>query len=428
MQIKITLKKYPSYYLWILLLGVLIFLTFNRHSKSGLYNYHAEIWADKAGYYIYLPATFIYSWNANALPDSIVEKTGFGFNVDEKGKIRTKYPVGVAEMQLPFFIATHYAVKIFASQRADGFSIFYHRMIDVAGVTYGFLGLIFLYLFLTLRFNKKVSLITAFVVFLGTNAFYYAIDETGMSHIYSFFLFSAFLYYFGRLDFQNTAVKDWLVLGIIAGLIVALRPINALFFPLVIVFNKTFTIHILLKDFKKIVVALTAFLLPLLPQFIYWKYVSGHWVIDSYEGEGFNFFRPELIKFWFSTHNGLFAYTPLWFFILVGLFLYREKDKKLSMRLLLWFFAISYVFSSWWSWMYGCGYGIRPMVEFLPVFSVGFAYLTAKILRLKYLKFLFFAVTGFLIYLSINGMYHFDGCWYAGEWDYKKLWDMFTHS
>ncbi len=422
------LKKRYIRFLLLLYFAVLLFLTFNRHSKSGVYNYHAEIWADKAGYYVYLPATFIYDWNGNALPDSITEKTGEGFSITPGGKIKTKYPVGVALMQLPFFCATHFGVKVFAPESADGFSIFYHRMIDVAGVTYGFLGFIFLYLFLNLRFNKTVSLITTFVLFVGTNVFYYAIDETGMSHIYSFFLFSVFLYYSGKLNIQNTTIKDWVILGIIAGLIVAIRPVNVLFLPITFIFNETVTVRGLIKEFKKIVFAAFAFLFPLLPQFVYWKYISGHWVMDSYEGESFNFLQPELMKFWFSTHNGLFAYTPLWFFILAGLFLYRKKDKKLSMALLICFFVISYVFSSWWSWNFGCGYGIRPMVEFIPVFSVGFAYLTAKILRLKYLKFLFFAVTGFLIYLSVNGMYHFDGCWYFGEWDYKKLWEMFTHS
>ena len=45
---------------------ITLFLTFNKHSKSGYYNYHSEIWADKAGYYVYLPAVFKFNFNPNA--------------------------------------------------------------------------------------------------------------------------------------------------------------------------------------------------------------------------------------------------------------------------------------------------------------------------------------------------------------------------
>src|SRR5680860_135802 len=88
----------------ILFSGILLFLTFNRHSKSKDLDYHSEIWADKAGYYVYLPAAIKYKFNPVNFPDSIDVKTGNGFMLDyEHKKIRTKYTCGVALMQLPFF-------------------------------------------------------------------------------------------------------------------------------------------------------------------------------------------------------------------------------------------------------------------------------------------------------------------------------------
>jgi hypothetical protein len=85
------------------ILGFFIFLSLNRHSKSGIQNYHSEIWADKAGYYIYLPAFFIYNFQVDGLPAEIDKKTGNGFIVRD-GKIITKYTYGVALLQAPFFI------------------------------------------------------------------------------------------------------------------------------------------------------------------------------------------------------------------------------------------------------------------------------------------------------------------------------------
>ena len=151
--------------------------------------------------------------------------------------------------------------------------------------------------------------------------------------------------------------------------------------------------------------------------------------MDSYEGEGFDFLHPQLLKFWFSTHNGLFPYTPLWFFILFGLVSYVKQNRKLALSLLFYFFALSYLMSSWWSWNFGCGYGMRTMVEFLTVFSVGMGYFIQTVLKKNYyVKISVGLLFTLLIYLSINGTYHFDQCWYHGLWDYKELWEMLTHS
>ena len=172
--------------------GFSVFLTLNRHSKSGIQNYHSEIWADKAGYYIYLPAYFIYDFDGEKLPPKIGEKTGDGFFVEE-GKIKTKYTSGVALLQAPFFLVTHF-VSTKLGYESNGFSSIYHKMINVSAVTYSFFALILLYLFLIRYVSKKLAFISVACIYLGTNLFYYSIFETGMSHIYSFFLFTCFLY------------------------------------------------------------------------------------------------------------------------------------------------------------------------------------------------------------------------------------------
>jgi hypothetical protein len=58
---------------------ILFFATLNLHSRSGEFNYHSEIFSDKAGYQVYLPALFIYNFNATEFPDSIEFRTGEGF-------------------------------------------------------------------------------------------------------------------------------------------------------------------------------------------------------------------------------------------------------------------------------------------------------------------------------------------------------------
>ncbi|MBK6858838.1 MAG: hypothetical protein IPG95_00905 [Saprospiraceae bacterium] len=119
----------------------LVTLALNRHSKAGLYNYHSEIYADKAGYNVYLPATFIYSFNANAFPDSIDIKTGNGFRLDKtNNKVITKYPYGVALLQAPFWL-----IAYFIDRDKTGYSKIFHSAVDVSAVFYLLIG-IFLFI------------------------------------------------------------------------------------------------------------------------------------------------------------------------------------------------------------------------------------------------------------------------------------------
>src|SRR5262245_16874595 len=132
----------------ILCTALLLFLTFNRHSRSGYFNYHSEVWTDKAGYYVYLPAALKFSFNPLSFPDSIDVKTGNGFTLDfENNKVRTKYTYGVALMQLPFYFIADLLCPMLG-QKPDGFSPVYQKMINVAAIFYVMLGCCALYAFL----------------------------------------------------------------------------------------------------------------------------------------------------------------------------------------------------------------------------------------------------------------------------------------
>ena len=65
---------------WILIAFVLALLISNRHSKSGTFNWMTPLWADQAGYYVYLPGLFIYDFDAKSFPKKIEEKTIQGYN------------------------------------------------------------------------------------------------------------------------------------------------------------------------------------------------------------------------------------------------------------------------------------------------------------------------------------------------------------
>ncbi len=88
---------------------VIVFLTLGswlrlRHAQEGTFNWETALWADQVVYYIYLPALFIYDFDAEALPQDIAKRTGGGFYIHPTtGKIQTRYTCGVAILQTPFF-------------------------------------------------------------------------------------------------------------------------------------------------------------------------------------------------------------------------------------------------------------------------------------------------------------------------------------
>lgn len=107
-----------------MIFGLFLFLALNRHSHSKPFTYHSELWADKSGYNVYLPALFIYDFNSDNVPEDIINKTGHGFFLDTVNHvIATKYPYGVALMQAPFWLLAHYASTV-----KDGYSIYYQKV------------------------------------------------------------------------------------------------------------------------------------------------------------------------------------------------------------------------------------------------------------------------------------------------------------
>jgi hypothetical protein len=412
--------KRKTIILLLLVYSLLIFLTLNRHSKSGIQNYHSEIWSDKAGYYVYLPAFFIYDFEADKLPSEIDKKTGDGFFITN-GVVKTKYTYGVALLQSPFFIIGH-LLSTKLGYENDGFSIIYCRMIDIASVTYSFIALIFLYLFLVRYVSEKISLLTILCVFLGTNTFYYSIFETGMSHIYSFFICTCLLYLSPLPNKPNQRKLHYILFGSLIGILLAIRPINIIFLPFLFLFNKI-NFQNLKIYIKPLSIIGCSVILILLPQFIYWNYAFGNYFQYAYTNEGFtNLLSPRILHLWFSPHNGFFIYSPLVIFMLIGIYYLKEYSGLNKILILGYFLFFSVIFAAWHDWTYGCSYGCRPYVEYFSILSLPFAFFLERVSINKYTTFIF----GFILLLFIGYnqklIFSYDGCWYGGDWDWQEWW------
>ena len=406
---------------------LLLFATLNLHSRSGEFNYHSEIFSDKAGYQVYLPALFIYHFNATEFPDSVEFRTGEGFILNRTtNKIFTKYPSGVAFMQSPFFLAAHAYCKLFTPEQATGYSRPYHYASDIAAVVYVLLGLVFLFLFLTKYYSEKTSAYSILIFLFGTNLFYYATKETGLSHAYSFFLCSAWLLSYKNLISQSTySTKQLVLLALLTGLILLVRQINLVFLPF-FVFLDAQNIKVVWERFKiiglnRILLILSLIAMVMSPQIAYNFYCFDSPFAYSYGNESFIYkFNPQFNKVLFSFENGLFAMNPIHVFTVIGMFLLLKQKQNGWIQILL-FLSISYVYAAWWSPQLGCGLGHRGFVEFYALFALAF---TAFIDQLRKLDKPAFKIPLILIIIALIALnlkisYTYDGCWYG-----KTIWDM----
>jgi hypothetical protein len=397
-------------------------LCLNLNSKNTFSSYKDPIWADAAGYYVYLPATFIYGWEENALPIDWPGQLGGGFEYDEGGKVRTKYPVGVALLELPFFLLAHGWAS--SNGNANGYSYEYHIGLWAAGLFYLILGLFFLKEFLVKRFDLKYVIVTLLVLLLGTNLYYYGLDAVGMSHIYSFFLFALLLWLSDTIT-QKVNAKSIVLFAFFAGICLMVRPTSIIYLLFLLVLNSEFLATLRRESLKKPLLFLSmliAFVLPMLPQFLYWKYSTGNFIHYSYGEEGFNWLGPELFKFWFSTNNGLFVYAPILLFSILGVVILFKENRKQAIQFILFFLVISYVFSSWWSWYYGCSYGSRNFVEYLVPLSIPFCLFVQRTFTSRFtsVKYFLFGVAVFFIFINLKIIYKYDYCFYG---DTSVLWD-----
>ena len=380
--------------------------------------------ADAAGYYVYLPAFFIYDFKADDFPDSISQNCGNGFQL-ENNKVISKYPLGVAMAYSPFFLGAHLVAK-----DKSGFSRDYHRAVRIAAVFYCVLGLLFSFLLFSGYVNSFIAFISLIPLYFGTNLIFYTLKSPCYSHTVSFCFIACFLYCIHSFKRNPSDWCKWL-LPIMFGFIISIRLLNGMVVLLLpfwdyksvkdsISFSKK-----ILFDIKYMAYFLLMILAFLTPQFLYNQYLHGSIFSPMYPGEHFtNLSNPKWMLVLFGACNGLYIYTPLFIiFTLCTLFLIQQKLQN-GYIILFYFIAITLIYASWSSPSLGCAFSHRGFLDYLTLFAFPFVITLNYFIQKK--KWMLFLITGIFVYISCNitmGIYDFWWyCFYGkDDWDYFWL-------
>lgn len=246
-----------------------------------------------------------------------------------------------------------------------------------------------------------------------------------MSHAVSQFLVSLFLYLCLTTSWANRLSRQ-VLLGIVLGLAVLVRPQNALFaivplfisllgtelsetvnsseklrpseskhrqglfkgrgFPVVADLRRTartLNLRSLIESKQVVaigVIGIFTFLVQIPQMLVYWWQYGGLLDIPYFQegtavgqSASFNWGQPQILNVLFSGFHGLFAWHPLLFLAYAGLALTAQKFPRLALILLIAFFLQVYLISSWWCWWQGTSFGGRMFCNSSFIFVFGLA-------------------------------------------------------
>ncbi len=419
---------------------ILIFLvSFFYYPKWKNSRTEAIISWDVSGYYMYLPAFFIYKdIKKCSFQDEIIKKYYPSPTFDQalklpNGNYVMKYPIGQAIQFMPFFFAADLCANNSDKYEADGFSRPYQFALAIEIFLIAFLGLFFLRKVLLYYYRDIYVAITIFVLAFATNYLEYSSMTGAMTHNNLFTIY-AILIYFSHKFYRNPRYIYAIAIGFLVGLATITRVTEFLSILIPVLwgiklskdslFNK---ITFLKNHYKKILSAALVGFLVVSIQLIYWKYVSGSWFVYSYDDQGFSFLSPHFDFGFFSYNNGWLVYTPVMVFALIGFYSLWKKKNDISLTFSMFFVVFTYVVFSWDIWWYGGSLGARAMVQSYVVLAFPMSAFFESTLRKKYLKYVIFFLILFFSYynLWLTHQAHRGGMYRAGQMTKAYFWKIF---
>jgi len=369
---------------------------------------------DIVSYYLYLPLIFIY--NDIGMKDfSVIQNlfdtykfsgTFYQAFMHDNGNWVMNYTCGFAYLYTPFFFIAHLWAKL-GGYPADGFSFPYQFCISNGVMLYVILGVFVLRKVLLKFFSDKVTFLTMFFMILATNYFHETINDSLQPHAMLFTCYALVLWFTVSWH-EKQDLKSAVGLACVMAFSILARPseILMLLIPLLWqIYDKESLkrkIELLQKKISHILIMLACGLLIALPQMIYWKLNTDHFVFFSYKNtEGFDFLKPHIFKVLFNFKKSWFVYTPFILFPIISVFALRKNYLPAYYAVLIFFLANFYLLSSWAAWWNGGSFGMRYFVQSYAVMALPFGFMMKNLLEKKALKYLLTIIFLLCIFLNL---------------------------
>jgi hypothetical protein len=307
--------------------------------------------------------------------------------VTKTGHLPNYYSVGPAMLWSPFLAVTHLAVlglrRMGWELAADGHSWPYVATMAFATAVYGFAGLCFSFGMARRFVDERWAFWATMGIWLGSALPAYLYLLPAWSHTHSVFATALFLWYWLRTKGTRT-VPQWLVLGLLSGLMVDVYQLNGVF-CLAAAFDALTTYAEIWRApggrREKLVGALRShltfvlgILIALAPTFVAREIVFGSpFAVGPYTLRLWNWTAPAFAPVLISTSHGLLVFSPIVVLAIAGLLWLRKLDRSVGAICLL-VVVIFYALICCFPWPLGAvGFGNRFFVSLTPIFILGLA-------------------------------------------------------
>jgi len=396
---------YISYAI-ILLVGLLFYPKWNKGQTEATLSW------DVSGYYMYLPAFFIYE-NPDELEwiPGIIEKYKCTPDYQqafkhESGKYVLKYSSGLSVLMSPYFAIAHTIASLNDNYPADGFSKPYQMAIGLGMLIYAFIGLWFFRKILLEYFSETTVALSILLLVFGTNYLNFSAVDQAMTHSALFAIYALIIWNSINFYKRPSSKIAWFI-GLLIGLAALTRPteIIAILIPFLWNVNsinsfKTRSLFFL-KEWKYILICAIGVVAVGSIQLFYWKYITGSWIVYSYGDQGFSWLDPHFYEYWFNPQRGWLRFCPTMFLFFIGaLFVIRKKYPWVAV--LIFGSLYIYITAAWdVTW-----YGGRAMIQSYPVLFFSIASLIEWTVSKKVMRIPFFIILAGLVYYNIWYSYH----------------------
>lgn len=345
---------------------------------------------DGPGYFVYL-RSLVFDGDL----DFRNEYRHFDFGIHDTtstGLLRNPWSVGPALLWAPFYLIAH-ALSLIArtlgvQASVDGYGYAYESAIAIGTILYVTAGCLLVYRVCRRYFSPYSSLLAVLGMCLASTLIHYTVAAPAWSHGVSFFAVSLFLFLWHPP--RSRTYKEWALLGLSAGLMGVVRQENLPYLSLLGVEaiqavaanaggrNRIRTLGAYLRG---AVVAAVAGLVVFAPQILAWNTLYGSPIAFTHPPDVFDWLHPDLFQYLFCPRPGWFTWTPIVLLATVGLVALWQRDRRVTVALLVPLLLVWYMISSIrvtyhdYQWAFGA----RRVVSTAALLALGLAALTESV-------------------------------------------------
>jgi hypothetical protein len=311
----------------------------------------------------------------------------------ETGYVSNLFTIGPAILWFPFLLVAHLLVLFLnflgMSIAANGFSLPYLIAMALGTATYGFLGLLLSFSLARKYFGEQWAFLAALGIWWGSSLPVYMYFNPAWSHAHSAFAVALFLWYWDRTRPARTT-SQWLILGLISGLMVDIYFPNGVFLLLPLIESLVGYAAYLksqpqearklfLQNLFFVVTICFAFLPTVITRRIIF---GGYFRFGAYSQLSWDWSAPHWLSLLVSSNHGLFSWTPVLALALIGLFFTPRPARVLALYFALAAAVFYYLISSYPFWHGMSSFGNRFFISLTPIYVFGLAALLLRFAEL----------------------------------------------